>query len=299
MFLRILLGRRVHVYQLDTMSGGFFFADDLTRPGDPGIADFRHHDALWLVFKRQPIGNGAQSHGTAAAENQDVPAFLCPHDVFITARFCVVIRVISTNAARDGLRHGTGEIGITVIGPETACLDDVIGKNAVFCISAAPLAGVSRRFHLSGNCRLLGEFLPRLEPVLPLFADLDDIPRKFVADDHRILVHIIGHPLVLCSLLHGFPCGHADGIRDHLDQDLVVCDFRQLEFLQPDVIHAIQANRSCLHAHSFLPVLCISFLVFFAPAGSKTAGFSFSVSPRLCSLPACLQPWPVFRLLPR
>ena len=55
------------------------------------------------------------------------------------------------------------------------------------------------------------------------------------------------HALVLGAQHGTFVGRHADAVGDHLDQDLVLFDFRQFKFHQAQVIGAMEAHGTAFH----------------------------------------------------
>ena len=65
-----------------------------------------------------------------------------------------------------------------------------------------------------------------------LRANLDDIARKLVTHDGRMLGNIGMHALVLSAEDGALVGGHADAVGYDLDQNLIIADFRQLKGIQ-------------------------------------------------------------------
>lgn len=84
-----------------------------------------------------------------------------------------------------------------------------------------------------------------------LRANLDDIARKLVTHDGRMLGNIGMHALVLGTKDRALVGGHADAVGYDLDQDFVVTDFRQLKGIQTQIIRSIQTYSPCFHNNNF------------------------------------------------
>ena len=80
--------------------------------------------------------------------------------------------------------------------------------------------------------RLQRELHARLELILMLRANLDDIARKLVTHDGQMLGNIGMHALVLGAEDGTLVGGHTDAVGYDLDQNLIIADFRQFKGIQ-------------------------------------------------------------------
>ena len=74
-------------------------------------------------------------------------------------------------------------------------------NDAVCGGSAAELIRISRRVQLALviDSRLDRKFLSRFKLILPLFSHLHDVTGKFVSDDNRVGIDVLGRALMLFS----------------------------------------------------------------------------------------------------
>ena len=80
-----------------------------------------------------------------------------------------------------------------------------------------------------------------------LRANLDDIARKLVTHDGRMLGNIGMHTLVLGTKDRALVGGHTDAVGYDLDQNLIIADFRQLKGIQTQIICSMQTYSPCFH----------------------------------------------------
>ena len=109
------------------------------------------------------------------------------------------------------------------------------------CVSAdvwiGIAGGIQRALIVEGG--LDGEFLSLFELSGPFGANLQNFAAELMADDDRVLRHIVGNPLVVRALDGGLVGGHADAVRDHPCQDFILFHGRKVELLQPKVVFAV------------------------------------------------------------
>ena len=72
-----------------------------------------------------------------------------------------------------------------------------------------------------------------------------------MADDDGACVHVLGTALVGLALNQQLVGGHADAVAHDPDQNFVVADLRQIEFLQADVVSAVETHA--LRPHGITP----------------------------------------------
>ena len=101
-----------------------------------------------------------------------------------------------------------------------------------------------------------------------ILADLNYLACKLVADDGRILGDVVGDAFVGRTLVGSLVGGHADAVADHLGQDLIFLDLRELELFEPQVIHAVEAY--CFGFHERMVV--IGYLLLSGAAGVPGSG---------------------------
>ena len=89
-----------------------------------------------------------------------------------------------------------------------------------------------------------------------LRANLDDIARKLVTHDGRMLGNIRMHTLVLGTKDRALVGGHADAVGYDLDQNLIIADFRQLKGIQTQIIRSMQTYSPCSVSYTHLRGQC-------------------------------------------
>lgn len=106
------------------------------------------------------------------------------------------------------------EKAFAVVSEQTAGFHHFGRNDDVGSITADILIGVSGRGERTFvvDRRLNGKAVARLEIILPLGSDLNDLTAKFVTDDDGIIRNIIGNPLVGGSLFCSLETGHADTV---------------------------------------------------------------------------------------
>ena len=160
----------------------------------------------------------------------------------VDALFGVVLGMEGADDAAQGLGQGAIEVLIGPVFQQAILLHDLGKQHGILAVAAAELEGIARGLHraLVGNRRLDGELVPLRILALPLCADLFYDTAEFMADDRRMLGDIIGHALVVGALYGRLVAGHADGIGNHLHQNFVVLDLRQLKGVQPQIVLSMQ-----------------------------------------------------------
>ena len=197
----------------------------------------------------QGVGEGPQAHRAGAGHDREVAALLDAHVVLVDAH----VRVVGGMEGTDRAAHGLGERGLVVrlalVHEEATAVEDLVREDAVGGVTAAELVGVAGRVHgaLVVERGLDGELLAGLVLVGVLGAHLDDVARKLVPGDGGMVGDIGVDPLVGSAEGRHLIGGHADGVRDHLHENLVLFDLGKLELVDPDVVRRVQSCRPCLH----------------------------------------------------
>ena len=166
----------------------------------------------------------------------------------------VVISMVASDDAAHGLTQGRFEKAVSLVGHQASQLHHLVRDDAVGTCPSEKLIGIPGGSQASFiiQRRLLSELHARLELVFPLLSHFHDHTRKFMPDDNRIGVDILGRTFVLLALLCQLIGGHADAVAHDLHQDLILPDLRQFKFLQSQVSRSIHSDCSCLHFCSLL-----------------------------------------------
>ena len=182
-----------------------------------------------------------------------LPPFLNTHFVVINTHLCVISGIERTDRAAHRLGKRRLVAGTPLVLEQAAKFHNLSRNDAVGRIAAEELIGIAGAPHrtLVVKRRLQRELHARLELILMLRANLDDIARKLVTHDGRMLGNIGMHAPVLGTKDRALAGGHADAVGYDLDQDFVVTDFRQLKGIQTQIIRSIQTYSPCFHNNNF------------------------------------------------
>ena len=235
--------------QLDTVLCSFLDREQLLGAGETVLVDVGHNDHGRAHVAVQRVGQRAEAHRARTREDGQLAALADAHFVLIDAHAGVEAGVERTDAAAHRFREGRFVIGLALVFEQAAQLHDLGRDDAVGRVSAEELVRVAGGPHgaLVVERGLEGELHAGLELVRVLCADLDDVARKFVAHDRRMLGNVLMDALVLYAEDGALIGGHADAVGHDLDQDLVVLDLGQLKFLQTKVVCGVQADCFCFH----------------------------------------------------
>ena len=197
----------------------------------------------------QRIRQRTQTHRARTGHDSQLAALLDAHFVVINTHLGVISGVERTDRAAHRLGKRRLVVGTPLVLEQAAKFHNLSRNDAVGRIAAEELVGVSGAPHraLVIERRLQRELHARLELILMLRANLDDITRKLVTHDGRMLGNIGMHALVLGTKDRALVGGHADAVGYDLDQDFVVTDFRQLKGIQTQIIRSMQTYSPCFH----------------------------------------------------
>ena len=211
-----------------------------------------HHTGFPVAV--QGIGQRTESHRTGTGHDCQLPAFTDAHFMLVNTHLGVVSGMESTDGAAHRLCKRSFIVCLAFIDQQAAALHYLCGKDAVGGIAAAELIGVAGAPHgaLVVQGRLLGELHAGFVDAFVLLTDLDNVAGKFMPGDGGMLRDIVMYALMSSSENGALVGGHADGIRDHPHQDLVILDFGELKFLQTEVVGGMQTHSFCFHFKSLL-----------------------------------------------
>ena len=215
------------------------------------------------------IVDSAQTHGAGTGKNGHLATDGDAHVMDIAAGGSVVVGMITADDAAHGLSQGTVEISFIVVGQQAAALHNFVGNDDVGSIAADMGIGVtgSGQAALIVHSGLDGELVAGLELVSPSSANFHDLAAELMADDNRILSHIVGNALVVGALDSSLVRGHADAVGNNMGQDLIVLNLGKLKLLQSQVVDTVDTNCFSLHNcillyHNFLNFRAIFTYIF-------------------------------------
>ena len=94
-----------------------------------------------------------------------------------------------------------------------------------------------------------------------ILSHFNDISRKLMPHNGRMLRHIIMNTFVILSENGTFVSGHTDTVRHHLNQYLIIRNLRQLKLLHPQILCSMQSHAFCFHDKTPFSIITV-FLVF-------------------------------------
>ena len=208
-----------------------------------------HNDHGRTDVTVQRIRQRTQTHRTGTCHDGQLSALFNTHFVVINTHLGVISGVERTDRAAHRLGKRRLVVGTPLVLEQAAKFHNLSRNDAVGRIAAEELVGVSGAPHraLVVERRLQRELHARLELILMLRANLDDIARKLVTHDGRMLGNIGMHALVLGTKDRALVGGHADAVGYDLDQNLIITDFRQLKGIQTQIIRSMQTYSPCFH----------------------------------------------------
>ncbi len=157
----------------------------------------------------------------------------------------VIAGVHGTDNTRQRLTQRCRIKTRTLVRQEATHLHHLGRNDDVSRVAADESIGISRSgqqsYRTSGvvEGRLDGELVSRLELILPLGADLNNLSGELVTDDRWILGDVVRNPLVIGSLMGRLVGRHAKAVADNLGEDLVILHPGELELLETKVIFSI------------------------------------------------------------
>ena len=80
-----------------------------------------------------------------------------------------------------------------------------------------------------------------------VLTNLHDITCKLMTHDCRMLCNVRMNTLVSGTENGTLVGGHADTVRNNLNEDLVIGDLRKFKFLQSQIIGCVKSYASCFH----------------------------------------------------
>ena len=208
-----------------------------------------HNDHGRTDVTVQRIRQRTQTHRTGTCHDGQLAALFNTHFVVINTHLGVISGVERTDRAAHRLSKRRLVVGTPLVLEQAAKFHNLSRNDAVGRIAAEELVGIAGAPHraLVVERRLQRELHARLELILMLRANLDDIARKLVTHDGRMLGNIRMHALVLGTKDGALVGGHTDAVGYDLDQNLIIADFRQLKGIQTQIIRSMQTYSPCFH----------------------------------------------------
>ncbi len=157
----------------------------------------------------------------------------------------VVAGMHSSNHAGQRLAQRSRIESRTLVRQETTHLhhfgrDDDVGR-----VPTDVAIGISRSGQQSYRTVLIveggldGELVTRLELILPLGTDLDDLSGKLMADDRGIISDVTRNSLVVETLMGRLVGRHAKAVADNLRKDFIILHLGEFELLETKVFLTI------------------------------------------------------------
>ena len=169
----------------------------------------------------------------------------------VAAGRVVVRRFVGADDAGERFGQRRLKIGVTVIRQQAVHLHHLAGDDDVRCLAADIGKRIPGRFVFTARNVERGLntiLLPRLDAIAPLGPDFKNGAAEFVAHQNRILGDVFRHPFMRRALFGRFVRRHADPVRLHFRQNLVVFERRQFVAFQPKVVGPVQSQPHCLHS---------------------------------------------------
>ena len=162
----------------------------------------------------------------------------------------VICRMKGADAARHWLCQRCLIVCASLVLQQASQFHNLGRNDTVCCITAKELIRVSRAPHgsLVVQRRLKCELHARLKLVLMVLADLNNVTRKLVSHDCRMLCDILVYTLVVCTQYSTLIRRHTDAVGYYFDENLVIGNLRKLKFLQSQVVCRMQSYASCFHS---------------------------------------------------
>ncbi len=244
---RVLAG--VGVDQLHAVLRSFVHRVDGSRAIQAVLVDVGHDQQAGLAVAVDGVVDGAQTHGARAGQNRHVAALADAHLMDIAAGLGVILGVEGADDAAQRLGQRAIEELLGLVVQQAVLLHDLGQQDGMLRIAAAVLEGIARGHEraLVGDGGLDGELLAHGELVGPLRADLLDQAAELVADDGGMLADIVGDALVVGALKRSLVAGHADGVRDDLDENFIVLDLRKLKGIEAQIILPVHTYSLIQH----------------------------------------------------
>ena len=162
----------------------------------------------------------------------------------------MVVCVITADDATHRLGKRTVEECFTRIIKQAVAFHNASGNYDILGIAAdiseritGSGIGVTRKVH----SRLNGEFLARLELVLPFCADFHYFAAEFVTDNNRFLGNIVGNTFVIRALHCRFMRRHTNTVGYDFCKNFVVFDLGKFEFIESEVVLAVKSYSFVQH----------------------------------------------------
>ena len=202
----------------------------------------------------QRVGQRAQAHRAGRGQQCELATLADTHLVLIHAHAGVEAGVERADAATHRLSERGLVVCLALVLEQAAQLHHLGGNDAVGRVAAEELVGIAGGPHgaLVVERGLQGELHAGLEFVRMLGANLDNVARKLMAHDGRMLSDILVDALMLDTQDSTLIGGHADTVGYHLDQNFVVLDLGQLKLLQTEVVSGVQTDCFCFHSKNLL-----------------------------------------------
>ena len=251
---RICHVRGVDKVQFNAVLGCLLDREQLRSTREALSVDIGHDHERGAHVAVQCIGQCAKAHRACCGEQRELAAFADAHFVLIHAHAGVEAGVERADAAAHRLSEGCFVIRLALVFEQAAQLHDLSRDDAVGRVAAEEFIRVAGRPHgaLVVERGLQGELHAGLELVRMLCADLDNIARKLMAHDGRVVGDVLVDTLVLGAEDRALVGRHADAVGHDLDQDLIVFDLGQFEFVQTKVVGCMQTDGFCFHNKTLL-----------------------------------------------
>ena len=248
----------VDVFQFDAVFSGFRGRIERCGAIQTRLVDIGHHDQLrFAVGAVDGVVDGGQPHRAHAGEYRHAAALFDLHRVFVRPGRDVVVRMHRADHARQRFGQRSGVISGAGIRQQATVFHHFVRDYHVGGVAADELVRIARSAQHADRPFFViqrgldREFVAGFELFAPLAAHFDQFPCEFVADNDRTLRDVARNAFVDVGLVGGFVRRHADAVAYDFGEYFVIFDLRQFEFLQSEVVFAVQSYSFCFHVFWF------------------------------------------------